>query len=106
MAGLEIPVLPYRRHIAVTGTFPAVPRTNPMTVDFRTSFYFPPEGDGVLMGMSDREDPPGYSTDVDWNFLEKVFEQAARRAPALSAAGVKAGSAGRCARPPAHPTST
>src|SRR4030081_341424 len=38
MAGLEIPVLPYRRHIAVTGPFPAVPRTNPMTVDFRTSF--------------------------------------------------------------------
>src|SRR4029077_9944100 len=30
MAGLEIPVLPYRRHIAVTGTFPQVPRTNAM----------------------------------------------------------------------------
>src|SRR5438874_2182761 len=37
MAGLEIPVLPYRRHIAVTGTFPAVPRNNPTTVDFQTS---------------------------------------------------------------------
>src|SRR6478672_4160326 len=52
MAGLEIPVLPYRRHIAVTGTFPAVPRTMPMTVDFQTSCYFHPEGDGVLIGMS------------------------------------------------------
>jgi len=60
MAGLEIPVLPYRRHIAVTGTFPAVPRNNPMTVDFQTSLYFHPEGDGVLMGMSDREEPPGF----------------------------------------------
>jgi glycine/D-amino acid oxidase-like deaminating enzyme len=89
MAGLEIPILPYRRHIAVTGTFPAVPRTNPMTVDFQTSLYFHPEGDGVLMGMSDREEPPGYVSDVNWDFLEKMFSQAARRAPALAGAGVK-----------------
>src|SRR3981081_1883742 len=87
--GLEIPVLPYRRHIAVTGTFPAVARTNPMTVDFRTSLYFHPEGDGVLMGMSDREEPPGYVTDVNWDFLERMFEQAAFRAPALAGAGGK-----------------
>ncbi|OLD34567.1 MAG: hypothetical protein AUI83_27850 [Armatimonadetes bacterium 13_1_40CM_3_65_7] len=89
MAGLEIPILPYRRHIAVTGTFPAVPRTNPMTVDFQTSLYFHPEGDGVLIGMSDREERPGYVTGVNWDFLEKMFAQAARRAPALAGAGVK-----------------
>jgi sarcosine oxidase subunit beta len=89
MAGLEIPILPYRRHIAVTGTFPAMPRTNPMTVDFQASLYFHPEGDGVLMGMSDRDEPPGYLTDVNWDFLEKMFAQAARRAPALAGAGVK-----------------
>ncbi len=89
LKGLEIPILPYRRHIAVTGTFPAVPRTNPMTVDFQTSLYFHPEGDGVLIGMSDREEPPGYVTDVNWDFLEKMFAQAARRAPALAGAGVK-----------------
>jgi sarcosine oxidase subunit beta len=102
MAGLEIPVLPYRRHIAVTGTFPAVPRTNPMTVDFQTSFYFHPEGDGVLMGMSDREELPGFSTDVSWDFLEKVFEQAARRAPALAGAGVKTAWAGLYETTPDH----
>src|SRR5487761_1829340 len=84
MAGLEIPILPYRRHIVVTGPFPAVPRTNPMTVDFRTSFYFHPEGDGLLLGMSDRDEPPSYATEVDWSFLERMFEQAAIRAPALA----------------------
>src|SRR6266478_3800349 len=89
MAGLEIPVLPYRRHIAVTDTFPPVPRNNPMTVDFQTSLYFHPEGDGVLMGMSDREEPPGFVEDVNWEFLEKMFAQAAHRAPALAGAGVK-----------------
>src|ERR1700680_2711318 len=66
MAGLEIPVLPYRRHIAVTGPFPTVPRTTPMTVDFQTSLYFHPEGDGVLIGMSDRNEAPGFVTDVNW----------------------------------------
>jgi sarcosine oxidase, subunit beta len=102
MAGLEIPVLPYRRHIAVTGSFPAVPRNTPMTVDFHTSLYFHPEGDGVLMGMSDRAEPPAYVTDVNWEFLEKMFEQAARRAPALAGAGVKTAWAGLYESTPDH----
>jgi len=102
MVGLEIPVLPYRRHIAVTGTFPAVPRNTPMTVDFHTSLYFHPEGDGVLMGMSDRTEPPAYVTDVNWEFLEKMFEQAARRAPALAGAGVKTAWAGLYESTPDH----
>ena len=102
MAGLEIPVLPYRRQIAVSGTFPAVPRTTPMTVDFQTSLYFHPEGDGVLIGMSDREEPPGYVTDVNWEFLEKTLEQAARRAPALANAGIKTTWAGLYEVTPDH----
>lgn len=102
MAGLEIPILPYRRHIAVTGTFPALARTSPMTVDFRTSLYFHPEGDGVLIGMSDRDEPPGFATDVNWDFLERMFEQAARRAPALSSAGVKTARAGLYEVTPDH----
>jgi sarcosine oxidase, subunit beta len=102
MAGLEIPVLPYRRHVAVTGTFAEVPRTNPMTVDFQSSLYFHPEGDGVLIGMSDRTDPPGYVTEVNWEFLEKMFEQAARRAPALASAGIKTAWAGLYETTPDH----
>ena len=102
LAGLEIPVLPYRRHIAVTGTFPAVSRTTPMTVDFHTSLYFHPEGDGVLIGMSDRSEPPAFVTDVNWEFLETMFEQAARRAPALAGAGVKPAWAGLYESTPDH----
>jgi sarcosine oxidase subunit beta len=102
LAGLEIPVLPYRRHIVVTGAFLAVPRNMPMTVDFHTSLYFHPEGDGVLIGMSDRAEPPGFGTDVNWEFLEKMFEQAARRAPALAGAGVKTAWAGLYESTPDH----
>jgi glycine/D-amino acid oxidase-like deaminating enzyme len=102
MAGLEIPVLPYRRHIVATGTFSVVPRNNPMTVDFQSSLYFHPEGDGVLIGMSDRAEPPSYVTDVNWEFLEKMFEQAAIRAPALATAGVKTAWAGLYESTPDH----
>jgi sarcosine oxidase, subunit beta len=102
LAGLEIPVVPYRRHIVVTAPISGVTRTTPMTVDFRTSFYFHPEGDGLLMGMSDRSDPPGFNTEVDWGFLEKMFEEAARRAPALANAGVKTAWAGLYETTPDH----
>ena len=102
MVGLEVPVLPYRRHIAVTDTFPAVPRTTPMTVDFRTSLYFHPEGDGVLIGMSDREEGPSYNTDVSWDFVAKMFEQAEVRAPELAKASMKTAWAGLYESTPDH----
>ncbi len=84
MAGVEVPVLPYRRHVFVSDTFPAVPRTTPMTVDFASSFYFHPEGDGILFGMSDRAEPSSFSQEVSWDFLERVVEAAARRAPVIA----------------------
>lgn len=102
MAGLEVPVLPYRRHIAVTDTFAAVSRTTPMTVDFNTSLYFHPEGDGVLIGMSDRDEAPAFATDVNWDFMERMFEEAARRAPALAGAGMKTAWAGLYETTPDH----
>ncbi len=94
LAGLDIPVLPYRRHIFVTDSFPEVPRTTPMTVDFATSFYFHPEGDGVLFGMSDREEPSSFNTEVNWDFLEKTVQVAAHRAPAIELAGLRTAWAG------------
>jgi sarcosine oxidase subunit beta len=44
--------------------------------------------------MSDRSQPPGFDTDVDWGLLEKVGEVAARRAPTLERAGIKTAWAG------------
>jgi sarcosine oxidase subunit beta len=102
MAGVDVPVLPYRRHIFVTDTFAEVPRSNPMTVDFATSFYFHPEGDGVLLGMSDRSQPPGFDIDVDWSLLERLVEVAARTAPPLERAGIKTAWAGLYETTPDH----
>src|SRR5437016_14289881 len=54
------------------------------------------------MGMSDRSEPLGYVTEVNWDFLEKMFVQAERRAPALAGAGVKTAWAGLYETTPDH----
>jgi len=102
MAGVDVPVRPFRRHIFVTDAFAEVPRTTPMTVDFASSLYFHPEGDGVLLGMSDRQEPSTYSTDVNWDFLERTVLAAAHRAPALERAGIRTAWAGLYESTPDH----
>src|SRR5260370_2093411 len=54
------------------------------------------------MGTSGREEPPGFVTDVRWDFVAKTFGQAADRAPALAGAGVKTAWAGLYEVTPDH----
>ena len=93
MVGLDIPVSPLRRHIFITepmagalGT--AAPSTRIMVIDFETTFYFHREGAGVLFGMGDLDEQPGFDTTVSWDFLEQVTRVAVRRLPALGDAGI------------------
>jgi sarcosine oxidase subunit beta len=91
MVGIELPVRPYRRQIFVTEPFAAIPERVPMVIDFAPSFYFRREGPGVLMGMTDAEEPSSFNTHVSWEFLAKVVEQALHRAPVLAQAGIMEG---------------
>jgi sarcosine oxidase subunit beta len=93
MAGVDIPVRPFRRHIFVTEPF-ALSRPVPFTVDFHTSFYMHPEGDGLLLGMSDPDEPTSFDTSVSWDFLEHLIEHATWRVPALERAQIRTGWAG------------
>jgi sarcosine oxidase subunit beta len=93
MAGVNVPVKPYRRHIFVTEAF-SLSRPAPMTVDFHTSFYFHPEGDGLLLGMSDPAEPSSFDTSVAWDFLEHLIEHATWRLPVLERATIRTGWAG------------
>jgi sarcosine oxidase subunit beta len=102
LAGVEVPVLPYRRHIWVTGPMREVARDSPFTVEFATTFYFHPEGDGLLFGMSDREEASTFSTDVSDAFAERTFEVGMRRLPALEDAGIKTAWAGLYESTPDH----
>ena len=93
LAHIDVPVKPYRRHLFLTERFELDP-SPPMTVDFRTSFYFHPEGDGLMLGMSDPDEPSSFSTDVAWDFLEHLVEHASHRLPTLERAAIRTGWAG------------
>jgi sarcosine oxidase subunit beta len=98
-AEVTVPVDPVRRHCfiaaldnaagALDGTVaPIVPPSRVMVIDFDTTFYFHREGAGILFGMSDPLETPGFDTTVRWDFLPQVTEVAVKRLPALAAASV------------------
>jgi len=94
MAGLDVPITPLRRQIFVTDPVPGLPRDFPLTVEMATSFYFHRESGGVLMGMADPADRPGFDDSVNWDFLPTIVERALERMPLLERANVKTGWAG------------
>jgi len=91
LAGVDVPVDPYRRHIfiaAVDRAAAQVPPSHIMVIDFGTTFYFHREGAGVLFGMGDPDETPTFDTTVQWDFAAKVTDVAARRLPALADAPI------------------
>jgi sarcosine oxidase subunit beta len=91
MSGLDLPVKPYRRQVFMTQAFDAIPKPVPMILDIEPAFYFRGEGPGVLMGMSDPDEPTSFSTNVDYRFLEQVIDAAVHRAPILEEAEILRG---------------
>lgn len=90
-AGVELPVTPYRRQIVVTEPLPflaELPDPMPMTIDYATTFYFHREGPGLLMGMSDAAESPGFATHIDGGFLDLIAAAAGARAPRVLDVGV------------------
>ncbi|MGW2857741.1 NAD(P)/FAD-dependent oxidoreductase, partial [Streptomyces sp. NPDC001215] len=83
MVGVDLPVEPLRRQIAVTEAVPALPPGLPMTIDFTTSFYFHTEGPGLLVGMSDPDERPGFATETHDRWIPRLYAAMEQRAPAL-----------------------
>lgn len=92
LAGIDVPVDPYRRHIFIAQRPLAgawdVPASHVMVIDFDSTFYFHREGAGVLFGMGDPHEPSTFDQTVQWDFLERVTPVAARRLPALAEAPI------------------
>lgn len=104
MAGLEIPVVPLRRQIVVTGPLPELRRGFPFVIDFARSLYFHPEGEGLLTGMSNPNETPGFDQTVDraWELVH--LEAAIERLPMLERASLANRWAGLYeVSPDAHP---
>ena len=93
-AGVELPIRPLRRQIFVTEPVPGLDRDFPLTVEFASSLYFHRESGGVLMGMADPTDGPGFDGSVNWDFLPTLVERALYRLPVLERTSVKTGWAG------------
>jgi sarcosine oxidase subunit beta len=64
-------------------------RDFPLTVEFASSLYFHRESGGVLMGMADPTDGPGFDASVNWDFLPTLVERALYRHPIRERAEVK-----------------
>ena len=88
MAGVEVPVDPYRRHIFIAAVDGGVPASRILVIDFDTTFYFHREGAGLLFGMGDPDEIPTFDTTVQWDFLPQVIDVAVRRLPALAEASI------------------
>jgi sarcosine oxidase, subunit beta len=89
--GVELPVQPYVREVGFTGPVEDLPERIPLTIDFSTGFYFHREGPGLLFGMADREQPPGFDAPTSPTWLEQVMEVAERRCPPLLDMGIAGG---------------
>ena len=93
-AGVHLPVTPLRRQVLVTEPLSGVDPRTPFTIDFGTTFYFHREGPGVLLGMSDPHETPGFKLNRSDAWLPDLARAMQRRAPALMNAGIKSGWAG------------
>lgn len=93
-AGVQLPVTPLRRQVLVTEPVSGLDPRTPFTIDFGTSFYFHREGPGVLLGMSDPHETPGFKLNRSDAWLPDLARVMQRRAPALMTAGIKSGWAG------------
>jgi sarcosine oxidase, subunit beta len=80
LAGLEVPVEPVRRMIYLTAPL-AGRRTSPLVVDTATGTYFRTEGERILFGRSNPDEPPGLTVGMDWDWLEPTLEAATARFP-------------------------
>lgn len=94
LAGVEIPVVPLRRQLASVRPRTPLPAGLPMVIDMSDGFHFRPESRdlgataGALMAWPDPAETPGFKTDFDPAFTEKVFRRARARAPFLADATV------------------
>jgi len=106
LADAEVPVEPVRRMLFITKPFPAgehgIPGTIPMTIDMETGFYMRRESGGLMLGMEDDDEPPGFNTTLTWEWLEVLLEKALPRVPALEPLEIMRGWAGLYDQSPDH----
>lgn len=104
LAGVHVPITPVRRQIMTTTPLPEIPVDFPFVLDFAQSLYFHREGEGLLTGMSNPNEKPGFDQNIDAEFEMINLEAAIARMPLLEKAGLLSHWAGLYeVTPDAHP---
>src|SRR5512139_1515961 len=104
MAGVEIPIVPLHKQWFTTDPMKEVPEDFPFVIDFAQSLYFHREGEGLLVGMSNPDEKPGFDQNVDDEFELVNLEVAIERMPLLEHASRASRWAGLYeVTPDAHP---
>jgi sarcosine oxidase, subunit beta len=101
-AGVDLPVTPLRRQVLITEPISGLDQDLPFTIDFGTSLYFHREGPGLLLGMSDPDETPGFKLNRSDAWLPGLGRVMQRRAPALMGVGIRSGWAGLYEVTPDH----
>jgi sarcosine oxidase, subunit beta len=102
MAGVLLPVVPVRRQIGFTGPLVHPMPTVPFTLDLVSTLYFHNAGDGLLLGISDAGQRPGFGREFSYEWLAAFNEATALVAPSLVDVELKAGWAGLYENTPDH----
>jgi sarcosine oxidase subunit beta len=103
-AGVDIPLAAVRRQWFTTTPLPEIPPDFPFVIDFAQSLYFHREGSGLLIGMSNPDEPPGFDQSVDPEWESVNIEAAAERLPLMETASLASRLAGLYeVTPDAHP---
>ncbi len=104
MVGVTLLVAPLKRQVFTTAPCPSVPRSAPLTIDETTGFHFRPDGDAVLLAMSDGEQLGVEDFTLDQAFGAEVLRHARHRLPALHDIALADGRTGLYEMTPdAHP---
>lgn len=101
-AGVELPVRPLRRQVAISTPIPDLPPDLPFTIDFGTSFYFHREGQGLLLGGAEKQDRWAFDQHPTEDWLADLAEAMAARVPSLGEVGIRRGWAGLYEMTPDH----
>lgn len=104
MAGVQLPIVPLRRQMLTTNPLKEIPEDFPFVIDFAQSLYFHREGEGLLVGMSNQDEKPGFDQHVDEEFELVNLEAAIARLPLMERASRASHWAGLYeVTPDAHP---
>ncbi|HEV8225331.1 MAG TPA: FAD-binding oxidoreductase [Rubrobacteraceae bacterium] len=88
-AGLEVPVEPLRRRVAVTGPFDELPEDMPMTVFLEDGFHLRVRDGRVLLLLPDEPDAADpFDQSVEDAWVEAVLGTARERVPCLEEASI------------------